>query len=74
MVAEMRAAFPGTDVDAELRKAAAKIASRCVSAKTVRGMPRFLWAWMERTANSQRARPADMAPARRGGSAEGGKL
>jgi hypothetical protein len=63
MIVEMRAAFPGTDVDGELRKAAAKIASRCVTAKTVRGMPRFLWAWLERTANSQRSRPADSAPA-----------
>lgn len=53
-VRELSAAFPSVDVLAESRKALAWCNANPSKQKTVRGMPAFLFRWMEKTQNSGR--------------------
>lgn len=65
---ELAQAFPGIDVRAESRKAFGWIVANANRRKTARGMPRFLWGWMERAQNRSggngfQARPGELDPA-----------
>lgn len=51
---ELGLAFPALDLEAELRKARAWLLSNPTRQKTARGMPKFLYAWMERAQNGTR--------------------
>lgn len=52
------AVFPGLAVLAECRKALAWLEANPGRRKTARGMPRFLYAWLERAQNRPRPSPA----------------
>ena len=49
--AEYRATFSGVDVDAELAKAAQWLRDNPSRRKTTKGLPRYLFAWLERAQN-----------------------
>ena len=49
--AEYRATFSGVDVDAELAKAAQWLRDNPSRRKTAKGLPRYLFAWLERAQN-----------------------
>lgn len=49
--------FPTLDVHAESRKALAWIKSHDAERKTVKGMPKFLVAWLSRATDSRRSSP-----------------
>lgn len=53
-IAEWRIAFPGLDVLGEARKASAWLEANPSKRKTVKGMPRFLVAWLTRATDSGR--------------------
>lgn len=59
-VAEWRQAFPGVDVSAECRKALAWIDANPAKRKTVRGMPAFLFRWLERCQNRGGSSPGTL--------------
>lgn len=56
---ELVGLYPNVDVLAECKKALLKIRNKAVTAKTARGMPRFLYAWMDRSQNASRAGGGD---------------
>lgn len=58
---EYQAAFPHLDLHAEYAKARAWLVANPSKKKTPRGMPKFLFAWLERAQNAGRAaaKPAD---------------
>ncbi len=68
-VERWQAVFPGLDVLAEARKAEAWLQANPGRWKTVRGMPRFLLSWLERTNDGGRfgRREAPGAPGAPGG-------
>lgn len=56
-VREWQATFPVMDLDAQLRLAGQWLKDNPVKRKTQRGMHRFLFAWLERAQNSNKALP-----------------
>jgi hypothetical protein len=56
---ELKGLYPNVNVLAESKKALLKIRDKAVTAKTARGMPRFLYSWMERSQNASRAGGGD---------------
>lgn len=48
MVAQWRAIYPGLDVEAEIRKSLGWIQTSPERRKTAKGMPRFLFSWLDR--------------------------
>ncbi len=56
---ELAGLYPNVNVLAECQKALLKIRNKAVTAKTARGMPKFLYSWMDRTQNSSRAGGGD---------------
>lgn len=54
-VDEWRATFPGVDVVAECRKALGWVLVNQSRRKTARGMPKFLFSWIARSVDSNRA-------------------
>lgn len=64
-ITRLQATFPAVDVPMESRKAHAWIIANIGRRKTSRGMPRFLFGWMERCQNrGSRSIPVDPDPAR----------
>ncbi len=53
-VSEYRATFPGLDVEGECRKALQWTRDNPTRRKTARGMPKFLFGWLERAQNGGR--------------------
>ncbi len=53
-LSELRQLYPTLDPLAEAKLALAKIQSGAVSRKTAKGMPRFLFSWMDRASNHTR--------------------
>jgi hypothetical protein len=62
-VAEWSAAYPGVDVAAECRKAAAWVRANPSKRKTARGMPRFLVSWIGHSVDKGTAAKLPPAPA-----------
>lgn len=60
--AEYRATFTGIDVNSELLKAAQWLRDNASRRKTAKGLPRFLFGWLERAQNSGRANGQQSAP------------
>ena len=54
-VKELQAVYPNVNVVCECRKALLKIRKKAVTAKTAKGMPKFLTSWMDRTQNYSRS-------------------
>lgn len=52
---DLQDAFPHVDIVAESKKAKAWLIANSSKRKTERGMPRFLFSWIERASNSNRA-------------------
>ena len=61
-VGEWKTAFPSMDVDAQLRLAGQWLKDNPARRKTDRGMTRFLFAWLEKAQNSNRALPLFQQP------------
>lgn len=55
LITDLSTAFPSVDVVAEIRKAVVWCAANPSRRKTPRGIPRFLFTWIERASNSGRA-------------------
>lgn len=61
-VGEWKTAFPSMDVDAQLRLAGQWLKDNPARRKTDRGMTRFLFAWLEKAQNNNRALPLFQQP------------
>lgn len=61
-IADWKAAYPGLDIDAELRKAFAWLNANPDKRRTAQGMPRFLVNWFNRCTDNPRHSPASPKP------------
>lgn len=61
-VQEWQSTFPNMDIDAQLRLAAQWLKDNPARRKTERGMHRFLFSWLEKAQNSNRALPLLQQP------------
>ena len=61
-VKEWQSTFPNMDIDAQLRLAAQWLKDNPARRKTERGMHRFLFSWLEKAQNSNRALPLLQQP------------